>query len=194
MADLCTLVEVKEFLQKDADETDFDDILTSLCARATKAIANFTGREFIKASPDNDQARTFWYGGGGSLDLSPYDLRTVTSVVIDTETSSPTTLVANTDYFLYPLPAKDGVYQWMEFNGFDTDSRRRLTITGKWGFDAVPDDVKHWAIVTVVEWFRKDSAAFSTALQLEAGFLERPELLPRAAVAGLMHYRRIGVG
>ena len=195
---LCTLVEARAFLQKDAADTEQDTIIESLIDRASEAIINYCGREFAPAAAAT--LRRFRYRGGNMLDLSPYDLQSATLVQIDTETSSPTTLVADDDYTFEPFPARDGVYQWMELPNYDVDSScypkgfREVEITGTWGFATVPADVKHAAIVTVAIWMRRDVSAFSTTFNLDEGRLERPEGLPSSVRGTLAGYKRINLG
>jgi hypothetical protein len=189
--DLCTVAQVKEFLQK--SDTGQDDLLQAVLTRASKAILNYTGREFSPTTAS--AARAFSYEGGGAMSLAPYDLRSVTSIVIDSDTTSPVTL-ETTDYVLQPKPAKDGVYGWLLLPNHDIEkpyaifAQREVTVTGAWGFAAIPEDVRHWAIQTTVAWFRKDIAAFSSAYAQDEQAAERPEALPRSVVMGLSHYRR----
>jgi hypothetical protein len=63
-----------------------------------------------------------------------------------------------------------------------------VTVTGTWGFPAVPEDVKHWCKVTVAEWMRKDVSAFTTTFNIDAQRFDVPSELPAAAKAGLAHY------
>jgi hypothetical protein len=120
-------------------------------------------------------------------------------VVLDGDTTSPTTLAA-TDYSLRPRAAVDGVYRWLHMGGqyvaapglsgiaSDLMPERLVTITGDWGFAdiaSVPADVKHWVNITVVNWLRKDAEAFSTTFNLADERLERPEALPSAVRAAM---------
>ena len=195
---LCSLNDVRAFLQKDAADTEQDPIIESLIDRASEAIINYCGREFAPAAAATK--RTFRYRGGNMLDLAPYDLQSATLVEIDTETSSPTTLVADDDYTFEPFPARDGVYQWMEIPNHTVDAGchakgfREVEITGTWGYAAVPADVKHAAIVTVVTWMRNDVAAFSTTFNLDENRVERPEALPSSVRGTLAGYKRINLG
>ena len=196
-AALCTIADVREFMQKPATDEAQDPLIESLILRASAAIMNWTQREFAPATAG--LARTFTYRGGGVLDLAPYELRSATSVVLDYGGASPLTLTADTDYTLDD-PAVDGVYSqvWLPNHDVtDTPGKRtvrRVQITGNWGWSTVPADVEHWCIVTVVTWLRRDVAAFSTTFRLDEERVERPEALPSAVRAGLRHYRRITVG
>lgn len=187
MADLTTLAEVRAYLQKGSGDTDQDTLVSSLITRASKAIENYTGREF---NPVTSTARTFIFDNGPLLSLAPYDLRAPSSVVVGVETSGSNTTVAAADYSLRPQPSRDGTYRWIRFSGQRGYPNCQVTVTGTWGFAAVPDDVKQWAIVTVALWLRRDVAAFESTFSLDEDRLERPSALPAAVRAGLAQYRR----
>ena len=188
--DLCGTADVATYLQKASTDTSQNALMGDLITRASRSILNWTGREF---APAGTAARSWWYYGDEVLSLAPYDFRSGT-VQIDTHTSSPSTLTENSDYYLEPLPAPDGVYQHIRFaRGWCAYNQREVTITGNWGFSAVPEDVKHACVVTVGIWMRRDVQAFSATFNVDEGRLERPEALPSAVRATLGHYRRPGV-
>lgn len=196
--DLCATSDVRSFLQKQTADTAQDAIIGTLITAASTAIIRLVGREFAPAATSSD--RIFTYKGGGILDFAPYDCRSVTSVVLDTDLgASDQTTLGTTDYALRPLPAKDGVYQWLRLpNHAVADSpgrfpERQVTVTGTWGFATVPENVKQACVVTVAIWLRRDVAAFSTTFNSLEDRVERPEALP-SAVAGLLSpYRRATV-
>lgn len=196
-SDLCTLADVRSMLQKQGTEVDQDSLLQALIGRASRAIMRYCEREF--APQTSAATRIFeidgdW--GNAFLSLAPYDLRTVTSVKMDTDLGAGFTLTA-AEYRLFPRPAKDGVYYALRFRpmSFGTSARfgdvREVQITGDWGFPAVPDDIRHAAIVTVDDWFRRDVAAFSTTFNLNTDSLSVPQALPRGVVPILDTYRRM---
>jgi hypothetical protein len=108
---------------------------------------------------------------------------------------SAATPLTSGSYTLEPDPAEDGVYTHLRFPGsqlyesnlelLDTSYanalQQKVKVTGDWGYATVPEDVKHWANVTVVEWIRKDVSAFSTAFDANEDRLDRPEEIPFAA-------------
>jgi hypothetical protein len=191
---LVSVADVRNFIQKpDADQQQ-DAIIGRLIEQASEAIMTWTEREFAPAGQPG-VSRQFYYCGNGVLNLTPYDVQTVTAVKIDTVGGAGGTTLAGTDYRLYPTPAKDGVYNWLRLspaivgNPSTTFAQREVTVTGTWGFPAVPDDVKHWTAVTVATWLRKDVQAFSTTFNIDEQQLERPEALPSAVRAGLYRYK-----
>jgi hypothetical protein len=195
---LTTLEAVRAFMQKGATDTAQDDLIEALIPAASRVIMQWTGREFAPATAS--ATRKFAYRGGGFLDLAPYDLRSISSAQVDTNTTSATTLAATTDYAFSPLNSQDGVYTALTFPSltvFDRpgqDSYREISITGAWGFAEVPADVQHWCNVTIVMWLRDDVSAFSSGFDANTDRFVRAGSLPDAVKAGLAVYRRLTVG
>lgn len=182
---LVTLGEAKAFLDIDEDKKDDDDLLTSYVLGVTRSFRNFTNREF---EPTDAEERAFAHRGGRLLDVAPYDLRSVSEVRTGIETTAPSTLAA-TDYRLRPLPPRDGVFKWLRFN---TDpGEGEVAIKGDWGFEAVPEDVKHWALTQISLWLKREVQAFERTYHLDESFLERPEALASAVRGGLADYARV---
>lgn len=188
MADLTTLEEVRAYLQKGDGDQNQDSMLSSLITSASAAIERHTRREF---TPVSSTARTFIFDSGSQLSLAPYDLRAATSVVVGTEANGPSRTIASTGYSLRPRPARDGLYRWIVFTGERGYPDCQVTVTGTWGFAEVPADVKHWTIVQVALWLRRDVAAFESTFSLDEDRLERPMALASAVRGGLAPYRRI---
>lgn len=198
--DLCGTADVYSYLQKPVTDTSGTTVTAALITRASRLIHNWTGREFIPgafgtAPGTAVQTVSYWYTGGQILNLAPHDLRSSPGTVqIDTETSSPTTLTENTDYYLEPLPNPLGVYEAFRFSsGYDAVTPRQVEITGTWGFASVPDDVQQACVLTVGTWLRRDVHAFSATFNVDEQRLERPASLPSAVMGMLNHYRRPGV-
>lgn len=197
---LCSLEDVRTFLEKDSD-TAQDPLIEALIPRASERIQNYAQREFEKTpaeESDNPVARRFSYSTPGFLSLAPYDLRTATQVTLDPD-GGGLVLTADTDYILEPTPAPDGVYGWLVLprqapRGFGAAGRRRIVeINGRWGFAAVPEDVKHAAIVTVASWLRRDVTSFGfdvDDVQSVRPFAAGTYGLPAGVRHTLDHYRR----
>jgi hypothetical protein len=190
---LVTVAEVRAFLQKPELDQQQDEVIGRLVESASKAVITYTEREFAPVTgPGTD--RLFWYCGVGVVSLTPYDLQTLEEIKIDTTGGVGGRVLAETEYRLHPRPPKHGVINWLRLDPATAApstrfAEREVTITGTWGFPAVPDDVKHWTAVTVAEWLRREVSAFSAAFSIDEGRLERPEALPSAARAGLHRYR-----
>ena len=195
---LVSVADVRGFIQKPDPDQAQDAIIGRLIESASEAILTWTEREFAPAGTAG-VARVFYYCGNGVLNLSPYDVQVVTQVKIDSIAGSGGTILASTEYRLYPTPAKDGVYNWLRLSpnisatpANTNFAEREVTVTGTWGFPSVPDDVKHWTTVTVAEWLRLNVSAFTTTFNIDEQHLERPEMLPSAVRAGLYRYRMNG--
>lgn len=157
--DLTTLSAVREHLQiSDGTDTDSDALLTSLITAASDLITHYTGRRF---QPTQDAAeKVFAYSGRGVVSFEPWVLRSLDSVQIDTDTSSPTTLSSDT-YALRPLGSLDGIYTRLHISGYgvtesltdDAPAEREITITGDWGYSSVPTPVARACILTVASMF-----------------------------------------
>jgi hypothetical protein len=190
---LVTLPEAREFLQKDENEVEQDSILTSLIAGASDQIISHCGREFAPKGTETE-TRTFLYVGGRHLDLWPYDVREVSGVTLGSDLGATKVVLAAGDWRLRPVPAPEGVFQKLKLPALAnyptlTDDFE-VEVTGLWGFEAVPERVKHWCKVTVAIWLRKDVSAFSRTLAMDEDRLEVPEGLPSAVVHGLRNFTR----
>ena len=192
-SDLCTVAQVREFIQKPTGDTGQDAVIQSIITRASALITDETSREF--APPTSSSARTFEYSGGGWLGLAPYDLRTVTQIRVDVDETSPTTL-QSTEYRLWPYPARDGVYTAVRLAPYIVHSRARwetrlVEVTGAWGFATVPAAVEHACVLTAAEHLRRNVQTFSTVFRLDEGLVERPMSIPSAAWSALQPYTRM---
>lgn len=191
--DLTTLSAVRSFLQKPVADTAQDTIIGSLITRASDAIMRYTQREFAPITAST--ARTFLSDERGYLSLSPYDLRSVTLVRMDTDTASPVTLTTD-EYRLRPVPSGSGTYTHVLLNptsGHPSTrfADRTIEITGAWGFAAIPTDVEHACILTVAEWLRAEVSAFSNAFAEESSPPNSPQAsIPQSARAVLIPFMR----
>lgn len=167
--DLITLDELRTAMEYPADDTSRDDLAAQLITQASLAITRECQREFVRT---DDATRTFLWRRGRRLDLTPFDLRTVTSLTVHAGTAQETTATADTDYRLLPVVNRDGVYMRVEFApDFDPDVSdyeesfgvARVTIAGAWGYAAAPEPVKRACAVTVASWMAHDVAANALA-------------------------------
>lgn len=186
MADLCSLSNVRDQLQKQAGDNKQDGIISALITAASAGITRWTGREF---TPTDGATRSFWWDGMNPMHLTPYDLRTVSSVSIGGVT------VPAGGYRLGPLPNPHGTFQTVTFRGWSGYSRGvQVDVTGDWGMLDVPPDVRQACVATVAVWARRDIQAFTTTYNQDTERLEFPEALPSAVRAMLNPYRQPAVG
>lgn len=202
--DLCTLADVRAYRQKPTGDTGQDTIIQTLITAASRAINTYVGVDFTPTNAGTaPTSHVFVYRGGGRLSLTDGRkvAQSVTSIQVDTDTASPTTL-DSTEWALRPKPARDGVYRSIRLPGLGTQTygpdypggrdqlEREITVTGIFGWPSVPEDVRHWAVITVCSWLDNNVQAFSRTFVIDEGRLERPESLPSAVRAGLRTYRQ----
>src|SRR5262245_47483090 len=170
--DLCTLPDVRAALEVPTADTKRDTLISSYITRASDALMNEVDREF---APATGSATRRFEITGFYLSLSPYDLRTVSSFVLNPEGTSPQTLVAGTDYELRPIGSPSGTFGSVRFSNLLTSLASQTAfsfghalcdINGAWGFSAVPEDVKQAALLTVAAWLRADRAALEQAAEV----------------------------
>lgn len=199
--DLTTLASVREFLRiSDSSQTDMDANLESLITSASYAIKRYTGRQFSDAGTPAS-AKVFDYYGGGFLHFAPYDLQTLTSVQIDTDGDTPTTLTQDDDFFLKPVDKRDGAWEGMQLRGLSPSVRttqdyrpsREVTVTGVWGMPSVPTEVALATKMLVGWWYRQFSAPPGNELRGE-GDRFGPVAWPTAVLQLLAPYRVAAVG
>lgn len=186
-----SLEEMRGFLQRGEGEHNQDEEIVRLINAASDEFAHgYPGREFAPRG-ETAAAREFVHVGG-HLELAPYDVREVQAVTLGTDLAAEKHVeLEASEWRLRPRPARHGVFQAIKLQPdreLDLPCEFEVTVTGLWGFPAVPEDVKHWCKVTVATWLRKDVAAYSTTLRADEDRLERPDALPTAAYRALRKY------
>jgi len=165
-ADLTTIAAVRQFMQKRVSDTTQDRDLEVLITQASETIQGYCNREFAPAAP---ATRSFELEPVSSelqlLDVTPYEIRAITGVVLDPDTENPVTLAAD-QYRLWPYPARDGTFFGIRMTHLPAPvfrvqqpnvpalpfQTRRVDITGEWGMEAVPGAVTHYTNITVESW------------------------------------------
>lgn len=203
--DLCSRAEVRAFLELPAADTGRDALVDTTITAISAAIAEYTQREF---TPTASATRRFALPvGNHSLDLAPYDLRTVTTLKLHPEDAAPDTLTANSDYQLEPITNAQGVYTRVRFSAlttlFNSDSARyfgrtQVEIAGAWGFASIPNDVKQAAVIAVASALRRDVPALDLGDILDNPRELTPDrpvnyALPAASLRMLAPYKRHGL-
>lgn len=204
--DLCTLSDVRQALEMPAADTSRDSYCSTLITVYSAAIMDEVNREFapVSGSSGTPVTRRFRLENGSyRLDLDPYDLQTVSSVVMSPEGSSPQTLTSYTDYQAQPVTKPDGTFQSIQFSNLLTNVFTSTTavrfgyclvdVSGVWGFPTIPVAVKEACILSVTSAMRRDINAFALgevdAIQL-ASERQASYGLPMAARKMLNPYRR----
>jgi hypothetical protein len=192
---LVSLEEARAFLQKDQGEEEQDELIVALINAASSRILQHTGREFAPKGVVTETRVFATSAGARTIDLFPFDVREVSAVILGSDLAvGDEVALASTDWRLRPLPSPHGVYQLLRLTRAAVDrlgcDEFEVSVTGLWGFAAVPEDVKHWCKVTVAIWLRKDVSAFSRTLAIDEDRLEVPEGLPSSVSRALCDFTR----
>lgn len=161
-------------LQDQLDITDAaDDVLLDLClAASSRAVDQWCGRRFFKDTTAS--ARYFAPDEYGRVQVD--DFWSTTGLVIATDTDdsgSYATTWATTDYELEP---RNGIFagreNWPYTSITPAASRSfpeprlhslRVSVTAKWGWSAVPDEVKLATVLKAVRLYRRKFSPEGTA-------------------------------
>lgn len=198
---LCSVDDVRGFLQKPGTDTAQDDIISQLITRASRAIMGFTGREFVVEGA-NPQTRTFdadVYARVATTTGIPIDdLQTTPTAVTLADANGTTIATYSVADDLVLLPRNRAPWQPIDHirvrpSAFAPGPYDVLTVSGSWGWPQIPEDVAQACIVTVGLWMRREVQAFTTTFNLDEGRLERPQALPSTAIDMLRRYRYPGI-
>ncbi len=166
---LVTLDEARQFVLNNPADNAMDRQLIKAIKEWSAVVKTFTRRQWLPL--ETAVTHKFSYPGYGMLPLAPYDLRTVTSIVVysNLPTANQTTLVAGSptvlgDYELLPIggaapaatyrwlnftPGPFGTYDWYWYDGWQEERTCEVAITGNWGIGTIPEDVKLAVLIAV---------------------------------------------
>ncbi len=178
-------------------EAGDDDYLELLINAYSDAIHRYCGREFKPQT--NAATRLFRYDGSGYLSLSPFEIRTVTSVTLyaDLPISSQRLLTAasasvEAEYRFEPRQRSVlGTYLWLVLPTVNVNRSygTEVAIVGDWGAATLPAEIELACLIAVRD-------AYPLGTVQTTAFGEEPELsfavasLPLAARALLKPYVR----
>lgn len=165
--DLTDLDAVRRYLQRaDPSADEQDPVIQDLITSYSRSII----REYREFAPASDGvARTFEINPNERVHtLAPFDCRAATKAVLDLGKGYERVL-DSTEWTLALLDPENQVWQAVELalpvaTGL-LEHGRTLTITGDWGFSAVPEDVELACRMAVVMSLRGDVQGFGSALQ-----------------------------
>lgn len=216
---LTSLEAAREYVLADQDDTSQDSKLVRLVKAYSRAVANYSRREWL---PTVDAAaRVLTYNGLGYLTLDPWDLRSVDTIVMFTDlptaqqrTLDPGSPTVEAEYRLLPAGlTPEGTYRSLSLPQYTTTTGgafyvdgdpvwwstgpSQVTVTGDWGIGFVPDDVELATLIAVKNAYENPSSfaagqhgGFSFAEVLDQNTSSLERLLPPAAKALLSPYRR----
>lgn len=169
---LASVNEYKAFVGQDFADTSQDAMIRLWLAAASTAIQVYTRREFISALGTG--TRNFEVRSTGYVSFRRYDLQSASLVAIDTEGTDgvTATTIDPSQYMLLPVDAPDGVYTSLRFYTFSVGPilrqvygvSRQVSVTGTWGYPAVPADVKRAALLCARDWKLGYSDSYSETL------------------------------
>jgi len=145
---LTTLGETREYVLRDATDDSQDRKLITLINAYSRAVEKYTRREWLPITLA--ATRSFHYDGAGFMSMEPYDLRSATEVVANTQYPAgyQEILIAGTPTVVgnyWPKPAgatAEGTYWWLELPTYRQTGSYEVSVTGDWGIGTVPSDVE----------------------------------------------------
>lgn len=167
--DLTSVDAVKASMETTSDATDA--LIQSTITSASRAIAEWSGREFVATGSETRRVEVRAYQERTA------DARSIYGIPIGDMATAPTAVVARdaedvviTTYDV----ANDLVYLPLYRDAWEPITHIRLrptaaelmasyvlAITGRFGFPQIPPDVAQACIVTVRSWLRRDSSAWA---------------------------------
>jgi len=197
-----TLTDLKSWMNID-DSVD-DATLTLALTNAQAAIDRYTERTFVLSSDHSATARTFGTRVPGAVWVDDIGDTSGLIVKIDDNDNGvfETTLTLSTDYVLDP-PV--GQYQaggrWPATRiltigstllpTYSESNRRRVEVTAKWGWPAVPSEIQLATLYLAADLFRRRDAPFGVLGWGSEMGISRIGSNPFKAVAGLLEpYRK----
>ena len=188
---LCSLSELKEYLEIDASVTDYDSALIDVIEKVSKEVETTLNRKLKK------QQRVEYFPTGKkiySLSAYPVDEDSITVEVWGSQKTK------DSDYFVW---ADSGIVEFVESTGTPWPKKVKITYTGGYeevnGIVQVPDDLKRAVILICAFDFkkkRKSELGIDPATSLYPSSEARlPDSLEmREARRILTRYRRIPYG
>lgn len=157
-------------------ENDYQK-LRSLILAASNRCAEYTNHRF---AVETGASHVFRYDGDVVLDLSPHDLRSVTTITMDSDVSGYA--LDPSQYRLEPRNMPHGVYTHLDLIPFQGGAPsgglnwwggggtfgagiaqfgRQVTILGDWGWTTIPESMKEGVKVLVARAFQNPTGAQS---------------------------------
>lgn len=176
----CTLAELKPELRIPTADTEDDSRLEVAIAAASRQIDAHCGRRFWQDA--TVQTREFYANDYRRCEVD--DISTTTALVVQVDDDDDgvfeTTLTISTHFILRPLNAADRVPVWPydelvlvdAINGnfpMSSSGRPGVRVQARFGWSAVPDDVKKACLVQSAMLFKSADAVFGVTEFANAG-------------------------
>lgn len=177
-----SLLELKSYMTANTDTED-DTNLSMALNGASRSIDGFTGRRFWiddVASPRVYRTlRQIVPADEGSLILVD-DIASATGVVVETYSGSAYTVVAASTYDLNPESAiglgKPATGLLMPAGNWQV--YRKIRVTAKWGWPAVPDEVKQACLIQASRFYSRKDSPTGVMGSSEWGLMRMPYMDP----------------
>lgn len=177
----CTLADLKPELRIPTADTDDDSRLEVAIAAASRQIDAHCGRRFWQDA--SVQVREYYATDPRHCEVD--DISTTSGLIVkiddDDDGTFETTLTISTNFILRPLNAADRVPVWpfdeivlvdtVNAQAFSLHSSGRpgVQVTARFGWPAVPDDVKKACLVQSAMLFKSADAVFGVTEFANAG-------------------------
>jgi len=167
-----------------AQDNNIDTAIDS----ASRLIDSVCGRKF--SQDDSVVVKTFT--PKSSIYLDTPDISTTTGLIVKTDDNDDgtfeTTLTLNTDYIVEPtnprvIKITGGTTYYEPYNKitildtrsserFDPSIKNNIEITAKWGYSAVPEDIKTATLIQALRYFKRKDTPFNTYGDINTGVSE----------------------
>jgi len=167
-----------------AQDNNIDTAIDSAC----RLIDSICGRKF--SQDESVVVKTFT--PKSSIYLDTPDISTTTGLIVKTDDNDDgtfeTTLTLNTDYIVEPtnprvIKITGGTTYYEPYNKitildtrsserFDPTIKNNIQITAKWGYSAVPEDIKTATLIQALRYFKRKDTPFNTYGDINTGVSE----------------------
>lgn len=197
--DYCTTTEIAAASQEFTGDPDYAAQLASAASRLFDNLCDVS-EGFFAVTNDAFEDRDFIGNGTAYLALAPYTaLNTVSPVLINKgDVTTPNFNATDLPQYI----EKDGMLVVPDktnqnFRLVTPDQNRftgwpdgvQIRVSAKWGFSAVPDDIKRAVIQLAIHWFRTGDPAFTMISQ--SGQPYTPPAVPKQVQLVADNYKRI---
>lgn len=174
---LCSLEEIQSYVPgyRAHSDRDTDAILRELIASVSTEMQNEMGREVLPVVAD-PSAKVFdlsaWEASQRKMWVGDLKNTTTLAVVITQQDGTAVATLAMTDDAIVALPRNR--QEWQPYNHLSFPSVLAdapalaegyiVTVTGNWGFQSIPSDIKTACIKLVILRYLRDVASAGTAL------------------------------
>jgi len=167
-----------------AQDNNIDTAIDSAC----RLIDSICGRKF--SQDESVVVKTFT--PKSSIYLDTPDISSTTGLIVKLDDNDDgtfeTTLTLNTDYIVEPtnprvIKITGGTTYYEPYNKitildtrsserFDPSIKNNIEITAKWGYSAVPEDIKTATLIQALRYFKRKDTPFNTYGDINTGVSE----------------------